>query len=328
MKCPICEKPVQKNDNECPHCSALLSQWKTMRNSGETLRQRGLVCVVQKDYIGALVSFLESTLTNPLDEKAYLDVARMLFLTGQRDAADRFLASVAASRPSCKDGAESFRRVIAEIPANQPPTTKAPPPPKHAPPPPPQATVPPPPPIPEAKPEPQSEPKKPSRRPLLAMGECVQTYRKSPKKFRNSPPESWGRILDKEQMAEHDWTGMPDPVVGVMQQFRKELNGAFDYVMGLGFWQQGEDDAARTSFRRCIEQLPPVVNPYAYLICLNLNDPKKLDTLLVEFEGKNHFYGRDPLDDFLETLEKHLASWENPDLHKVLTETKRRRKGR
>src|SRR5262245_39212935 len=111
MICPICGATARDTDLECPSCRESLTTWSTLRRNGESLRQRGLLCAANGDHIGALVSFLESALANPFDEKGLLDAARALVQLGKPEHAERLLIH-ALARPASRTAAEALRDAI------------------------------------------------------------------------------------------------------------------------------------------------------------------------------------------------------------------------
>src|SRR2546428_4714333 len=98
MKCPTCGRPAKDSDREC-ECGEQLTPWRTIEWYGHTLRQRGLVLAARQDYLGACVSFLEATLTNPLDDSSLVDASRALARLGRREEALRLLGEAAARSP-------------------------------------------------------------------------------------------------------------------------------------------------------------------------------------------------------------------------------------
>jgi hypothetical protein len=58
------------------------------------------------------------------------------------------------------------------------------------------------------------------------------------------------------------------------------------YLLGLGAWQRGERDVALRHFARCLEEDPPVLNPAAYYVCLQLGEdgPGAVERLKSEYQ--------------------------------------------
>jgi tetratricopeptide (TPR) repeat protein len=307
MNCPVCDATVLASDLECGGCRESLVPWNTMRKGGEALRQRGLAAAALKDYVGALASFLQAALTNPFDERSMLDAARALVHLNRAEDADRVL-TIAASRPGLKETAEAMRlelRRRAEKDATAVAVNGAPAPEAGAP-----VVLE----VTEAAPEPAEE-ATPRLRPLLAMGQCTAgTF------FRRAPLPPWPRILQREQQADLDWTGVPVPVAEVIGTV-KDNRPAINYMLGLGYWQARDRDGALRAFRRCIDEKPPVLNPYAYWICLHLEgDGEKLRQALAELNGRK-WLGKD-LPACLEAIERHLEGRDEPALTKALRQAR------
>jgi tetratricopeptide (TPR) repeat protein len=98
MKCPTCGQPVKDAAAECT-CGEPLTPWRTLAWAGETLRRRGLALAGQKDYLGAVVAFLEAALTTPQDGQSLVDAARALYHLGRADEALRLLGHAEALAP-------------------------------------------------------------------------------------------------------------------------------------------------------------------------------------------------------------------------------------
>jgi hypothetical protein len=59
----------------------------------------------------------------------------------------------------------------------------------------------------------------------------------------------------------------------------------FHYLLGLGGWQRGDRGVALGHFARCLEEDPPVLNPAAYYVCLQLEEdgPGAVERLKSEY---------------------------------------------
>ena len=124
MQCPVCNKPTRKDDRECEACGEVLQPWRTIEFYGGTLRQRGLALAANGDHLGAMLSFLEAALGNPLDGLSLVDAARALVHLERPDDAERLLAGVRS--PEGLKAAAALKQAIEAL--RQP----APPPPAEA----------------------------------------------------------------------------------------------------------------------------------------------------------------------------------------------------
>jgi hypothetical protein len=124
MQCPVCNKPIRKDDRECEACGEVLQPWRTIEFYGSTLRQRGLALAASGDHLGALLSFFEAALANPLDGLSLVDAARALVHLERLDDAERLLAGVRS--PDGLKAAAALKQAIAE--RRRPPAPGEPPP--------------------------------------------------------------------------------------------------------------------------------------------------------------------------------------------------------
>lgn len=110
MQCPVCGKPTRAADRDCEACGELLTPWRTIEFYGSTLRQRGLALATQGDHLGAMISFLEGALANPLDGLSRVDAARALVHLNRLDDAERLLADM--NRPEAQAAAAALKAAI------------------------------------------------------------------------------------------------------------------------------------------------------------------------------------------------------------------------
>jgi hypothetical protein len=99
---------VVETDRAC-ECGELLQPWRTIAYYGETLRQRGLALARRQDYLGACLSFVQASLSNPLDERSRADVIRSLVRLGRfqdaKELTQLFSGKISADEAAALDDA-------------------------------------------------------------------------------------------------------------------------------------------------------------------------------------------------------------------------------
>jgi tetratricopeptide (TPR) repeat protein len=254
MKCPLCGESVKDAAAECA-CGEPLTPWRTLAWAGEALRRRGLALAGEKDYLGAMVAFLEAALTTPQDGQSLVDAARALYHLDRPDEALRLLHHAEALAPG--RGA-AVARAIQELKKKRPEDRAA----TAA------AALPPP-------------------RPLLALGPLERSRGWFGSGKGTSSP-LWLKVLALEQQG-RDWRGAASALAEALQD--TEGAEALQYALGLGHWQAGDREAARGCFVHCLKGNLPFLNPAAYYLCLHLEEPQRalvaLRALEKAFSGKD-----------------------------------------
>lgn len=281
MKCPMCEQPVQSDQqNECA-CGENLRIWRGLTKSCQALRQRGLAQASQGNYPAACLSFLEASLSNPLDQRNLIDAAKALAycecfpeaLELLKNADRRYEAEADPVRKRIHTLAEHAKKHSGQTPPadelrdqshqaaqTQPDSAAATPDDGQDP----------------VRAAPNADP-----HPLLKLG-ILKRPEKSLKRFFNwgkgdCLPGIWVTVIGMENSWSGDWQGLEPWLRAAAAEAGKTDAGkaseaaVFHYLLGMGHVQSGQSAAAVSAFHRCLELRPPVLNPAAYYLYFHLD---------------------------------------------------------
>ena len=318
MQCPMCGQATRPKQQECA-CGELLTQWQTIASSGRALRQRGLAQAGQRDYVGALASFLEAALTNPGDGGSVVDAARSLALLDRPQDALRLLVNAdvkgqeADTLKKALHTAVERRKKKPAVPQQQVVVASAVvPPPK--PPAPESASAPPPPaaaagngaaPAPDAANETNVR--------FLALGPVERSQGGLARfKGKKQLPDGWSTALAMEMSWPGDWGSLSGWLAAALQHSHEK--SLFYYLLGLAQWQQGHPDRAAT-FDRCLGERPPVLNPAVYYLYLHLDSA---EAARKAGQRLGNWVEAKELAECKRVLHKRLDEWRDTERAKVL----------
>ena len=245
--CPICNRTLNATDRTC-ECGEVLQPWRTIEYYGTVLRHRGLALMQQGDTLGACLSFFQAMLSNPIDGAVSADTIRSLALLDRfgeakllleafRTRLGEDLSNSLVKAISQREEARLQRATDVVVALESDPTS-------------------------------ETEPAKITRDPLSIPPMPIRSSLLDFVRPKKRGDDLWHRVLQSESHWRGEWAVLADWIETTSADHSDM--GLHAYIAGLGYFCEGDDEAACRRFEDAIMANPPFLNPAVYFTYLQI----------------------------------------------------------